>query len=105
MTSGTRTAVPVQPSAGQPKVTSSTNGRCGSRSERRRATNDDSSASEPTQGGGPSPAGAGQGRAARGTRAATPPDRQRRPPVAFSGQRRVDLVLEPVAVPAVLDRR
>ena len=89
MTSGTR-ARRRRPHCGQAKVTSSMNGRCGSRSDRSRAGQlARARRSEPTQ--------------VRWSVLAAP-DRQRGAPVAAAGQRPVDVVVQPVAVAAALDR-
>ena len=70
-------------------VTSSTAGRCRSRSARSRPERSASSATDPTQVSVPAVVAA--------------PHRQRRAPEAVAGERPVDVVLEPVAEAAVLD--
>ena len=88
MTSGTRVAVCRQ-RCGQAKVTSSMNGRCGSRPDWSVPVSSVSSAREPTTGE---------------VVLLAAPDRQRGAPVAVAGQRPVDVVVQPVAEAAVLDR-
>ena len=86
ITSGTR--VDVSPHCGHGNVTSSICGRCGSIPETSRPASSPSSR---------------QGADRLGVSGRAPPDRERRSPVAFARDRPIDVVLQPVPVPAALD--